>query len=82
MMAIRKGIKESYVIFDFDISVNGEPTNIRLKEAYPSDIFVSNAEKALKQTKYEPRLENGMPIETTCANVQFDYTISDKVIRM
>lgn len=52
-----------YVKLSFDISDSGIPKNIEVIEAKPPWFFNGAAKAALKQNRYMPALEKGVPVE-------------------
>jgi TonB family protein len=66
--AARNGI-EGYTTLEFDISSQGEPVNIKVIEAYPSDVFNSASIEALSAWRYEPKASE-------CLLVQLDYMLN------
>lgn len=65
--AARKGI-EGYTILEFDISSEGKPINIRVIEAYPSDVFNSAAIEAFSEWRYKPQ-------SSSCHAVQHSFKL-------
>jgi len=74
LRAAKKGL-EGYVVFEFDISTEGQPVNINITESYPGNTFKSATTKALKQWRYEPAILNGKPVDTKCHTLRLDMTM-------
>lgn len=50
---------DGYVIIQFNIDVHGSPVELEVIEAKPKRLFEREAIEALKQWKYQPKLEQG-----------------------
>lgn len=66
--AVRKGI-EGYTKIEFDLSAAGEPVNIQVIEAYPSDIFNNAAVAAFSGWRYKAKA-------SVCHSIQLDFNMS------
>ncbi|USA42316.1 energy transducer TonB [Spongiibacter taiwanensis] len=52
---------EGYVDLAFDISITGQPINIRILESQPQGVFDRAASRALARWKYRPKVVDGAP---------------------
>ncbi|GGF52928.1 energy transducer TonB [Alteromonas lipolytica] len=59
--AARQGL-EGWVQLSFDISPQGTVENIKVVDAEPSRIFDREARRALAKWRYQPQIENGVPV--------------------
>lgn len=60
--AAQRGI-EGRVLVEFTISKSGSVKDAKVIAAEPSDIFNAAAVKSVLQWKYNPKIENGKPVE-------------------
>ncbi len=60
--ASRRGI-EGFVILEYTVTKKGSVKDIIVVESSPSNIFNSAAKRSAKGYKYQPRVENGDPVE-------------------
>ena len=60
--ALRRGI-EGRVLIEFSISRSGAVMSPRIVASEPSSIFDEAALKAIRQWRYSPRIEKGVPVE-------------------
>ena len=72
--AARKRI-EGYVIFEFDISIGGQPMNINVLESYPSKTFVKIAERNFRGYKFRPTLSNGEAVVSQCHEMKLNFKL-------
>ncbi|KNY48480.1 energy transducer TonB [Vibrio harveyi] len=54
---------EGYVMLRFTIDAAGRPKDIEVLDAKPKRMFEKEAIRALKKSKYQPKVENGVSIE-------------------
>jgi protein TonB len=52
-----------YVTIDFVVNTNGEPTDLRVVDAKPADVFDRAALAAVRRWRYEPVIVNNVPTE-------------------
>jgi len=60
--AARRGI-EGFVILEYTVTKQGKVKDIIVVESSPSNIFNSAAKRSAKGYQYQPRVENGEPVE-------------------
>jgi TonB family protein len=63
------------VIAEYDISEVGMVENVRIIEAAPK-AFGGSSTEAIKQWRFAPRIENGVPVKSTGHQVQLDFTLN------
>lgn len=73
--AAKDGI-EGYVKLSYDMSHEGQPTNIQIIESYPSDTFIFVAKEALKQWRFSPVLIEDKAVISKCHTIQFDFELN------
>ncbi len=67
---------EGYVIMRFTIDETGRPKDIEVIEAEPSRMFEREAIRALRNWKYQPKVENGASIEQFGQTVRLEFKLS------
>ncbi len=67
---------EGYVIMRFTIDEAGRPKDIEVVEAEPSRIFEREAIRALKNWKYQPKVENGASVEQLGQTVRLEFKLA------
>ena len=72
--ALSLGI-EGYAQFEFDLSTEGHPINLKLIESYPADTFVSAAYNSLQLYKYRPVFEDGKAVISRCNSSRIVFAI-------
>jgi len=60
-----------FVVLEFDVSADGETTNIEIVEAEPYWGFRDASRTALRQWRYAPHTIDGVP--TICEGVRFKF---------
>ncbi|MDC2891234.1 energy transducer TonB [Psychrosphaera algicola] len=73
--AARNGI-EGFVQMSFDLSTDGEPTNIKVVKSVPKLIFDKAAIRALSKWRYAPKIVNGKAVMQKGLTVQLDFKLS------
>ena len=66
---------EGFVLLSFDIDRQGKPTNIKIEDAQPRNIFNREALKALRKWSYTPLVINGEAQERTGQQVKLEFKI-------
>ncbi len=66
---------EGWVILKFTISKSGGVTDVKVLDSKPSKIFDRVALQALLKWKYQPRIEDGIPVEQKGLKVRLDFTL-------
>jgi len=79
--ALRRGI-EGYVVVEFTITKNGSVRDVRTVAGYdsagnPTDIFNRSAEAAAARFKYQPQLDDGVPVERHGVRNRITYKMAD-----
>ncbi|MCL1080125.1 TonB family protein [Parashewanella spongiae] len=72
--AARDG-KEGWVVLGFDISTDGKVINAEVLDSDPKKIFDKAAKKALKNWRYQPKVEDGVAIVQENQRVQLDFEL-------
>jgi protein TonB len=72
--AMQRGI-EGRVLIEFTISKSGSVKDARVIAYEPSKIFNKAALKAVRQWKYNPKIENGKPVEQPGIRVSFPFKL-------
>ncbi len=62
--AIRRGI-EGEVIVKFNITTTGDISDIEIVDASPEGWFERSVREAVSKYKFQPRIRNGQPVEST-----------------
>jgi protein TonB len=71
--------KEGYVILEFDITEKGTVSNVKVLDANPKRIFNKSAIQAIKNWKYKPKMEEGVPVVQPNQQVQLDFTLEQQI---
>ena len=66
-----------WVVVGFILSVDGIPNDLEIVEAHPKGHFESSALKAVEGNRYNPRTENGVPIEVPDMKEKLSFDIPD-----
>jgi TonB family protein len=70
--ALEQGLT-GYVTVELDVDVKGEPTELRIVEAYPPEVFDQAALEAVRHWRYEPFMLDGVPTPIPdCVVLSFD----------
>jgi len=75
LRASERGI-EGWVVVEFTISKTGTVKNPRVLSAQPSSIFDREALKAIRKWKYNPKIEDGVPVERPGIKVKLKFDLS------
>ncbi len=67
---------EGFVVMTFTINEQGQPEDIEVLQAEPSKIFVRPAVQALRNWKYQPKLEAGKAVKQPNQQVKIEFKIS------
>ncbi|SEA09969.1 energy transducer TonB [Microbulbifer marinus] len=78
--ALRRGM-EGYVVVEFTITATGAVRNVRAVAGYdgvgnPTDIFNRSAEAAAARFKYQPQLDDGVPVERHGVRNRITYKLA------
>ncbi|MGF1762901.1 energy transducer TonB [Aliivibrio kagoshimensis] len=73
--ALKRGM-QGYVTLAFNIDEQGRTQDITVVEVEPSQIFVRSAIRALKKTKYQPKLVNGKAVKQLNQKKKFEFKIN------
>ncbi len=65
-----------YALFEFTVTANGRVRNIELIESNLGWQFRDAAERALRGFAYEPRIEDGLPVDTPGVRYRFEFSAS------
>lgn len=74
MRALERGI-EGTCFARFDVSPDGTPTNIQITRC-DSALFESAAQRAVERWRYNPKVENGVPVARRGVETRFDFRLS------
>jgi protein TonB len=77
LRASERGI-EGWVEVEFTISKLGTVKDPRVFNSHPSSIFDRAALKAIRKWKYNPKIEDGEPVERPGVKVRLRFDLSDK----
>ncbi len=77
LRASERGI-EGWVEVEFTISKLGTVKNPSVLKSYPSSIFDRSALKAIRKWKYNPKIEDGEPVERPGVKVRLKFDLSNK----
>jgi protein TonB len=77
LRASERGI-EGWVAVEFTISKLGTVKNPRVIGSHPSSIFDREALKAIRKWKYNPKIEDGEPVERPGVKVRLTFDLSDQ----
>jgi len=75
--AARDGIN-GWVRLRFNISADGRVTDVKVLAAEPRRVFDQEAMRALKNWKYQPKLENGRAVAQSDLEVQLDFRLDQQ----
>lgn len=75
--AARDGIN-GWVQLRFNIAADGRVTDVRVLAAEPRRVFEQEAIRALKNWKYQPKLENGRAVAQSDLEVQLDFRLDQQ----
>lgn len=76
-VAAREGIN-GWVQLRFNIAADGRVTDVRVLAAEPRRVFEQEAIRALKNWKYQPKLENGRAVAQSDLEVQLDFRLDQQ----
>jgi protein TonB len=76
LRASERGI-EGWVEVEFTISKSGTVKEPRVLNSHPSSIFDRAALKAIKKWKYNPKIEDGEPMERPGVKVRLKFALND-----
>jgi protein TonB len=77
LRASERGI-EGWVEVEFTISKLGTVKDPAVINSHPSSIFDRSALKAIRKWKYNPKIEDGEPVERPGIKVRLKFDLSDK----
>jgi protein TonB len=77
LRASERGI-EGWVEVEFTISKLGTVKDPRVINSHPSSIFDRSALKAIRKWKYNPKIEDGEPVERPGVKVRLKFDLSNK----
>jgi len=77
LRASERGI-EGWVEVEFTISKLGTVKDPTVLNSHPSSIFDRSALKAIRKWKYNPKIEDGEPVERPGIKVRLKFDLSDK----
>ena len=77
LRASERGI-EGWVEVEFTISKLGTVKDPVVLNSHPSSIFDRSALKAIKKWKYNPKIEDGEPVERSGVKVRLKFDLSDQ----
>ncbi len=69
----RKRRAEGFVIIKFNIDPQGKPTDLEVIDANPKRLFEQEAIKAIKQWRYQPKLEFGKAVVQHGQTVKLEF---------
>jgi protein TonB len=75
MRAAERGIEGSCTV-RFDVQANGTPTNIRILTC-DNSLFERAAERAVERWRYNPKVENGIPVARVNVETRFDFRMAN-----
>lgn len=75
--AARDGVN-GWVRLRFNIAADGRVTDVRVLAAEPRRVFDQEAMRALKNWKYQPKLENGRAVAQSDQEVQLDFRLDQQ----
>jgi protein TonB len=76
LRASERGI-EGWVEVEFTISKSGTVKDPNVINSHPSSIFDRSALKAIRKWKYNPKIEDGEPVERPGVKVRLKFALSD-----
>ena len=77
LRASERGI-EGWVEVEFTISKSGTVKDPSVINSHPSSIFDRSALKAIRKWKYNPKIEDGEPVERPGVKVRLKFDLSDQ----
>ena len=77
LRASERGI-EGWVEVEFTISKLGTVKDPRVTNSHPSSIFDRTTLKAIRKWKYNPKIEDGEPVERSGIKVRLKFDLSDQ----
>lgn len=75
--AARDGVN-GWVRLRFNIAADGRVTDVKVLAAEPRRVFDHEAMRALKNWKYQPKLENGRAVAQSDLEVQLDFRLDQQ----
>jgi protein TonB len=75
--AARDGVN-GWVRLRFNIGADGRVTDVQVLAAEPRRVFDQEAMRALKNWKYQPKLENGRAVAQSDLEVQLDFRLDQQ----
>jgi len=75
--AARDGLN-GWVRLRFNIGADGRVTDVKVLAAEPRRVFEQEAMRALKNWKYQPKLENGRAVTQSDLEVQLDFRLDQQ----
>ncbi|ALZ74444.1 hypothetical protein ATY27_00775 [Rheinheimera sp. F8] len=75
--AARDGVN-GWVRLRFNIAADGRVTDVKVLAAEPRRVFDQEAMRALKNWKYQPKLENGRAVAQSDLEVQLDFRLDQQ----
>lgn len=72
-----EGVDEGYVIFKFDIEIDGTPTNITIIDEHPKGVFAESALKAIKKWKFKVKIVDGEPVKQYGMKYRLDFVLDE-----
>ncbi|WP_348729449.1 energy transducer TonB [Rheinheimera texasensis] len=75
--AARDGVN-GWVQLRFNVASDGRGTDVRVLAAEPRRVFEQEAIRALKNWKYQPKLENGRAVAQSDLEVQLDFRLDQQ----
>ena len=73
--AAMEGI-EGWVRFEFTVSPDGSPKDIRVIDAEPKRVFERDARKAIYKWKFKPKVVDGKPVEQPNMRYTMEFKLS------
>lgn len=67
---------EGFVIMSFTIDPTGKPIDIEVVDANPKRVFEREATRALRQWKYQPKVEGGKAIAQVGQTVRLEFKLA------
>ena len=74
MQARQRGI-EGWVVLQFTITSSGTVHDVVVLQAHPGTVFNRAALQAVQKWKYNPKIENGQPVERQGIKVRLDFVM-------
>lgn len=75
--AMERGI-EGWVVVEFTISAAGTVKDPQVVDAYPSSVFNRSVLRAVRKWKYNPKIEDGVPVDRPGVKVRLDFDLKGK----